>query len=58
MIFRLYAVYDKKEMIKIGKQTRENSQVLEQFCCRLHHKSLNFSFLEENSIFFSIHSRD
>ena len=30
MNFRLYAVYDKREMIKTGNQTRENSQVLSQ----------------------------
>ena len=30
MIFRLYAVYIKHEMIKFGKQTREKSQVLSQ----------------------------
>ena len=28
MIFRLYTVYDKHEMIKIGNQTREKSEVL------------------------------
>ena len=30
MIFRLYAVYNKYEMIKIDSQTREKSQVLSQ----------------------------
>ena len=30
MIFRLYSVYNKNEMIKIGNQTREKSQVLSQ----------------------------
>ena len=30
MIFRLYTVYNKHEMIKIGNQTREKSQVLSQ----------------------------
>ena len=30
MIFRLYTVYNKREMIKIGYQTREKSQVLLQ----------------------------
>ena len=30
MIFRLYTVYKKHEMIKIGSQTREKSQVLSQ----------------------------
>ena len=39
MIFRLFAVYNKHKMIKIGGQTREKSQVLskvlEYFCCRL-----------------------
>ena len=29
MIFRLYTVYKKQEMIKIGNPTREKSQVLE-----------------------------
>ena len=42
MIFRLYTVYNKHEMIKIGSQIRENllvlSQVLEKFCCRLYLK--------------------
>ena len=28
MIFRLYALYDKHEMINTGNQTREKSQVL------------------------------
>ena len=40
MIFRLYAVYNKHEMVKIGNQTSENSkalsQELEQFSCRLY----------------------
>ena len=30
MIFRLYTVYDKYEMVKIGNETREKSQVLSQ----------------------------
>ena len=30
MIFRLYTVYNKHEMIKIGNQTREISQALSQ----------------------------
>ena len=30
MIFSLYTIYNKHEMTKIGKQTRENSQVLSQ----------------------------
>ena len=30
MIFRLYAVYKKHEIIKTGNQTREKSQVLTQ----------------------------
>ena len=30
MIFRLYIVYNKYEMIKIGNQRREKSQVLSQ----------------------------
>ena len=30
MIFRLYAVYSKHEMKKIGNKTREKSQVLSQ----------------------------
>ena len=30
MIFRLYTVYNKNEMIKIDNQTREKSQVLSQ----------------------------
>ena len=30
MIFRLYTVYNKHEMIKIGNQTAEKSQVLSQ----------------------------
>ena len=30
MIFRLYTIYNKNEMIKIGNQSRENSQVLSQ----------------------------
>ena len=30
MIFRLYTVYNKHEMIKIGNQTTENSQALSQ----------------------------
>ena len=30
MIFRLYAVYNKHEMLKNGNQTREKSQVLSQ----------------------------
>ena len=30
MIFRLYTVYNKHEMIKIDNQTREKSQVLSQ----------------------------
>ena len=29
-IFRLYTAYNKHEMIKIGNQARENSQVLLQ----------------------------
>ena len=40
MIFRLYIVYNKHDMIKICYQIRENSQiisqVLEWFCCRLY----------------------
>ena len=40
MIFRLYTVFNKHEMIKISNQIREKSQVLsqvlEQFCCRLY----------------------
>ena len=39
MIFIFYTVYDKHELIKIGNQTREKSQVQSQvsknFCCRL-----------------------
>ena len=30
MIFRLHTVYNKHEMIKIGNQIRETSQVLSQ----------------------------
>ena len=30
MIFRLYAVFNKHEVIKIGNQTREKSQVISQ----------------------------
>ena len=30
MIFRLYTIYNKREMIKIGNKTRENLQVLSQ----------------------------
>ena len=30
MIFRVYTVYNKNEMIKIGNQTREKSQVISQ----------------------------
>ena len=30
MIFRLYTVYKKHEMIKIGNQTREKLQILSQ----------------------------
>ena len=30
IILRLYTVYNKHEMIKIGKQTREKSQILSQ----------------------------
>ena len=30
MIFRFYTVYNKHEMIKIGNQTGEESQVLSQ----------------------------
>ena len=30
MIFRLYTDYNKHEMIKIGSDTRENSQILSQ----------------------------
>ena len=30
MIFRLYTVYNKQEMIEIGNQTREKSQILSQ----------------------------
>ena len=30
MIFRLYAVYNKHETLKIGNQTREKYQVLSQ----------------------------
>ena len=30
MIFRLYIVYNKHEMIKIGNKTSEKSQVLSQ----------------------------
>ena len=30
-IFRLYAAYNKHELIKIGNQTSEKSQVLSQF---------------------------
>ena len=30
MIFRLHTVYNKHEMIKIGNQIREKSQVLSQ----------------------------
>ena len=30
MIFRLYTVYKKHEMMKIGEQTKEKSQVLSQ----------------------------
>ena len=30
IIFRLYTVYNKNVMIKIGNQTREKSQVLSQ----------------------------
>ena len=29
-IFRLYIIYNKHEIIKIGNQTRENSQLLSQ----------------------------
>ena len=29
-IFRLYTVYNKREMIKIGNQTKEKSQLLSQ----------------------------
>ena len=36
IIFRLHTVYNKHEMIKIIIQTREKSQVLEKFCCRLY----------------------
>ena len=40
MIVRLYAVYNKHEIIKIGIYIREKSQVLsqvlEEFCCRLY----------------------
>ena len=40
MIFGLFAVYKKSEMIKIGNQNKEMSQVLsqvlERFCCRLY----------------------
>ena len=31
MIFRLYTVYNKHEIIKIDSQTREKSQVLSQY---------------------------
>ena len=30
MIFKLYAVYNKQEMIKIGNETREKPQVISQ----------------------------
>ena len=40
MISRIFTVYDKSEMIKIGKQIIEKlqvlSQVIEQFYCRLY----------------------
>ena len=40
MIFRLYILYNKHKMIKIGTQNREISQVLSQvleyFFCRLY----------------------
>ena len=37
MIFRLYTVYNKHEMIKIGNQTREKYQILNNFVadCRM-----------------------
>ena len=34
MIFRLYIDFNKHEMIKIGNQTKEKSQVFEKFGCR------------------------
>ena len=30
MMFKLYVIYNKHEMIKIGNQTKEKSQVLSQ----------------------------
>ena len=46
MIFKLYTVYNKHEMIKIDGQTREKSQVLsqvlEKFCCRLYYLKLTY----------------
>ena len=40
MIFRLYTIYNKYQMIKINYQIRDKSQVLSQvlqrFCCRLY----------------------
>ena len=48
MIFRLYTVYNKHEMIKNDNQTREKlqglSQVLEYFCCRLYTLIIFISF--------------
>ena len=51
MIFRLYTVYNKHEVIKIGNQTSEKSKVLSQvheyFCYRLKDAELD-ELLEGN----------
>ena len=47
LIFRLYTVDIKHEMMKVGSQTREKSrvltQVLESFCCRLYYRENGFN---------------
>ena len=42
MIFRLYTVYNKYEVIKIGNQTREKLQVLSRKCSNNFAADCNF----------------
>ena len=56
MIFRLYILYNKHKMIKIGTQNREISQVLSQvleyFICRLYiHQKFHFKKLAQKHNF-------
>ena len=58
-VFWIYTVFNKYEMIKIGYQTRENSQVLSQvleyFCCGLYVRfgSKILSYISQDVFYFN-----